>query len=183
LSFIFPHFPQVFDASDGKGKWCYNHKACGESLACNAQVVDEYGAHQCKEIAWTAPATSTTSSTLNAEGCPSDYPFRTRNTVHKSDNYKYCYNREVLAIGTEQAARSNWTADYPAPSDYRPKLCKPDSTNCSLPSNSSNSNKWCYLVGDYNKHTGHPKNANGRTGIAVSSDGITAWMYCNASFV
>lgn len=31
---------------------------------------------------------------LNEEGCPFDYPYRTRFKEHKDDNYKYCYKKK-----------------------------------------------------------------------------------------
>ena len=76
-------------ASDGKGKWCYNHKSCGESLGCYANIG---GMGVCKEIAWTAPPPVTTPVTTPIPYNISNHNgFCKSNTLGEINNEKHAY--------------------------------------------------------------------------------------------
>ena len=49
---------------------------------------------------------------LNADKCPSNYPYRTQIPDHASANYKYCYKRQECALGRAACSRNEWTDEF-----------------------------------------------------------------------
>ena len=106
----------------------------------------------------TTPA-ATTPAALNADKCPSDYPFRTRLSEHSPNNYKYCYKTQECANGTSfntfTGSNCNHGGDYTShgavsESECRQK-CRKDN-NCIT--YASKPNEWCVTYRTCVKQTG-----------------------------
>ena len=84
-------------------KYCYSKKACAE------------GTQFCGPSEWTDTYKQTPENwenNLNGQGCPPDFPYRTKNSVHSTNNYKYCYAKKECAEGTGSCSHNEWVDTY-----------------------------------------------------------------------
>jgi hypothetical protein len=87
-------------------KYCYKTKGCAEGTAsCSrSEWTDSY-----TDIPTEWPPVDTN---LNEEKCPTNLPYRTKQSAHAGANYKYCYKTKGCAEGTASCSRSEWTDAY-----------------------------------------------------------------------
>ena len=91
-------------ASDGKGKWCYNHKSCAESIDCWQKMKDEHGSGYCQDQSWVQPATCPINDNQKDVGCPDSSPYRSKWASHQTESDgkgKYCFNNKSCAESTD----------------------------------------------------------------------------------